>query len=95
MNQHQGALVDHQGHPILNLHVSLRVSGTKWKGVIESPVPVAADARPEQDKSYRLRLADGQERTIHLGPVTPFPLHQGLSFRATFNSSGPVHPPQV
>lgn len=93
MDQHQGAIVDHEGRLVLNLHVSLRVSGAKWKGVLESPVPVPADARPVQDHYYRLRLADGQEKTIHLGPVTPFPLHHGLSFRATFTSSGPPPAP--
>src|ERR1700674_5277334 len=31
MDQHQGAIVDNKGQPALGLHVSMRVSGTKWK----------------------------------------------------------------
>src|SRR5262245_24760785 len=93
MDQHQGAILDDKGQPALNLHVSFRVSGTKWKGIIESPVPVSIDDRPEPNKSYRVRLDDGQERTILIGPVTPFHVGKGLSFRASFTSSGPSSAP--
>ena len=89
MDQHQGSIIDEKGQPILNLHVSLRVHGTHWKGVIESSMPVSADARLEQDKFYRLRLDDGQEKTIHIDSVTLLHLRNGESFRATFDSSGP------
>ena len=95
MDQHQGAIVENKGQPALSLHVSMRVSGTKWKGIIESPVPVSVEDRPEQNKTYRLRLADGQERTILIGPVTPFPMGHGFSFRASFTSSGPSPAPQA
>lgn len=95
MDQHQGAILDNNGQPTLSLHVSFRVSGTKWKGTIESPVPVSTNDRPEQNKSYRLRLANGQERTILIGPVTPFAMGKGVSFRASFTSSGPSPAPHA
>ena len=95
MDQHQGSIIDEKGQPILNLHVSLRVHGAHWKGVIESSMPVSADAHPEQNKFYRLRLDDGQQKTIHIGSVTLVHLKNGESFRATFDSSGPPPPSQA
>ena len=89
MEQHQGALVDDKGQPIVNLHVSMRVHGNKWKGVIESPTPVAVEARPLADQHYRLRLDDGQEKTIHVGPVTLVHTKYGDAFRANFDSNPP------
>ena len=90
MDQHQGAIVDDKGKPLLhlhNLHISMRVSGSKWKGVIESPSPVPAEDWPVQDKYYRLRLADGREKTIHVGTVTLVHSKTGDFFRAAFDSS--------
>jgi len=89
MDQFQGAIVDAKGTPLLNLHVSLRTTGTKWKGVIESPNPVPVEARPEQGKYYRLRLADGREKMIHVGPVTLLHSKNGDFIRATFDCSSP------
>ena len=94
MDQYQGAIVDDKGQPLLNLHVSMRVNGTKWKGVIESPTPVPPEARPQQDKFYRLRLADGQEKTIHIGPVTLMHSKHGEFFRANFDTSSPPPAPK-
>jgi len=94
MDQYQGAIVDNKGQPLLNLHVSMRVNGTKWKGVIESPAPVPAEARPVQDKYYRLRLSDGQEKTIHIGPVTLMHSKNGDFFRANFDTSSPPPAPK-
>jgi hypothetical protein len=95
MDQHQGAIVDNNGQLILNLHISMRVSGAKWKGVIESPAPVPAEARPEQGKYYRLRLSDGQEKTIHIGPVTLVHSKHGEFFRANFDTSSPPPAPKA
>jgi len=89
MDQHQGAIVNDKGLPLLNLHISMRVTGNKWKGVLESPAPVPAEERPEQDKYYRLRLADGREKMIHVGPVTLLHSKHGDFFRANFDSATP------
>ncbi len=90
MDQYQGVLVDDKGQPLLNLHISVRINGAKWKGVLESPAPVPPDDRPKQDKYYRLRLADGREKTIHIGSVTLVHSKHGEFFQAHFDSS---HPP--
>ncbi len=93
MEQHQGAIVDNKGQPLLVLHVSMRISGSKWKGIIESPAPVAEEARPVQDKYYQLRLDDGREKTIHIGLVTLLHSKHGDFFQAHFDSSGPPPKP--
>lgn len=94
MDQYQGALVDNKGQPLLNLHISMREHGSKWKGVIESPIAVPLESRPEEGKYYQLRLADGRQKTIHLGPVTLLHSKSGDFIKATFDSSNPPPTPK-
>ena len=88
MDQYQGAIVDDKGQPLLNnLHISVRINGAKWKGILESPAPVPPDQRPQQDKFYRLRLADGREKTVHIGTVTLVHSKHGEFFQAAFDTT--------
>ena len=89
MDQFQGAIVDDKGQHLLDLHISVRINGTKWKGVLESPTPVPEEARPQQGKYYRLRLADGREKSVHIGTVTVVHSKHGEFFKAAFDCSGP------
>lgn len=93
MDQFQGAIVDDKGQPLLTLHVSVRMNGAKWKGVIESPTPVPPESRPVQGQYYKLRLADGRQKTIHMGPVTLMHSSHGDFIKATFDTASPPPPP--